>query len=153
MKLLSLLMILTACASAPTSDGPVAFHVLRSGSNAQDTSDPAPRVFLAVDQESYLRIWQRVDGSAQAPSVDFSRESVAFLLLGNRNTGGYEIDVKTASASGNLITIEAPVTSPGRRAIVTQVLTAPYTIVSLAKKNAGPVRWMSAGRELAASSR
>ncbi|MEO8035765.1 MAG: protease complex subunit PrcB family protein [Acidobacteriota bacterium] len=150
MKMLPLLMILMACVTT-VADGPLTFRLLKAGSNAQGVAigDATAKAIIAADETTYRRIWQEMIEETPPPPADFAKQTVVFLVLGSRRTGGYAVDVRGVSAAGNAVTIDAPVTTPGSRAIVSDAFTAPFVVVAVDRKQIASVRWLSGDREIA----
>lgn len=74
--------------------------------------------------------------------VDFATESVIFLFLGMRSTGGYAIEAQEAEVQGGIARVKAAVHSPGPGDIVTQALTAPYTVVAISSPRIEAAEWI-----------
>jgi len=80
-------------------------------------------------------------GGGEMPNVDFSREAVVFLFAGTRNTGGYSVEPQSATLEGETLIVDATVKGPPRDAIVTQVITSPYAVVTVDVRKFGDVQW------------
>ncbi|HXG58822.1 MAG TPA: hypothetical protein VNL91_07350, partial [Thermoanaerobaculia bacterium] len=89
MKAVMLLVLAGACAMTPTT-GPLPIRVLQSGSYAAGPGS-APAIEVATDEERYRVLWQSVMAGKVPPPVDFTKESVVLLFLGERPTGGYAL--------------------------------------------------------------
>ncbi len=59
---------------------------------------------------------------------------------GQQNTGGYSIRVTAIERSGDQLVVRATFSSPGPGVIVTQVLTSPAHVVSIASADAAGLR-------------
>lgn len=110
-------------------------------------------VRVAHDEETFRRLWQSHVGGAQLPAVDFARESVVFLLLGGRSTGGFDITPGGVTVTGGIAKIDAPVTAPGADSIVTMALTSPYAVVAVPSPGLESAEWIDSGRVIGRSTR
>ena len=69
------------------------------------------------------------------PAVDFTKEIVAAVFLGERPTGGYEIDIVSAEQSDGVLTVSFEEKEPRPGGIQTQAFTQPFHIVRVANKD------------------
>lgn len=89
------------------------------------------------DEEAYAAFWERLhadrDSVPERPGVDFDEEVVVAIVLGQRSTGGYsvEIDEVLTSAAGGTIQVRFTEAVPGEDCFVTQALTSPYVLVTV----------------------
>lgn len=65
--------------------------------------------------------------------LDFSKNDVVVIYLGQRNTGGYAIAVESMYWQDSILNIETIITKPGKGENVTMVITTPYCVVSIPK--------------------
>lgn len=74
-------------------------------------------------------------GSVQlsALPVDFERESLLLLALGQQPTAGYELAITGASRLGDRLFVQGLTSRPAPDAITAQVLTYPYAAAVIAK--------------------
>lgn len=57
---------------------------------------------LATDAESFKTLWIKHNGSEEEmPTVDFDTEVVAAVFMGQKNTGGYAIEITKAELVGS----------------------------------------------------
>lgn len=56
-------------------------------------------------------------------------DTILFISMGEKNTAGYEIKVKSIEAVGDTVKVIVSEKTPGKDEIVAQVITYPYTIV------------------------
>jgi PrcB C-terminal len=93
-------------------------------------------VAVARDAETYGEL-RRLDNRLPELSADsFNHAAVVAAFLGERRTGGFGVEV-TRAADGAVRISES---SPGEGMMSTQVLTTPYTIVSVPIENERPLR-------------
>jgi hypothetical protein len=63
--------------------------------------------------------------------VDFSRQMVILVATGTRNSGGHGIRVDEVSRQNDSMVVRYTVTRPGPDCMTTQVITSPFTAVSV----------------------
>jgi hypothetical protein len=80
-----------------------------------------------------ISLWNQAHGAVLTPpplpEVDFRRESVIAIFLGQRPTGGYGISVVDLLLDNNEIYLDVRLTRPAPDAMVTQALTSPWLMV------------------------
>jgi hypothetical protein len=135
-----LLVLLAACGSVGSDGGAVspspspsprsiAFTDVASTSQARQVSG----VTIAVGTTDALRatIAQQVPGVTATPG----RVTVA-VFQGQKSTGGYAVRISAIERRGPQLVVHATFGAPGPGAIVTQVLTSPAHVVSIASADA-----------------
>ncbi len=90
-------------------------------------------VARAVSSASSWRdIWYAITANqadaAEAPVVDFERETAIVLILGERPTGGYSVGIADIVERANEVEVVVAVSRPEPGEMVTQALTTPYSI-------------------------
>ena len=65
--------------------------------------------------------------------MDFSREMVVGIFMGQRGTGGYEIEITKVERAGSELRVYYRGKSPDPGAMLTQALTEPYHLIKLPK--------------------
>lgn len=89
------------------------------------------------DQEAYGSFWRQLHASESSvpdlPEVDFDTQIVVAVVLGQRPTGGYsvEVDEVLTTESGNPVQVQYTESIPGDGCAVQQVLTSPYVLVTV----------------------
>ena len=90
---------------------------------------------LVRDHDAWLDVWKAINQPRvpmpPLPEIDFSREMLVVVGLGEKRTGGYSIVVDRAYESAEQLEIEVVSQSPGRNCVLTQVLTQPVDIARL----------------------
>jgi len=117
-----------AAEKAPTA----IFRVLEQGSHSGVDSQ---RFDTIRDKTALRSLWQTHGKSASPPlpEVDFSKEMVIAAFAGQKNTGGYQLNLTGLDRRRGHIDISLSLTQPGPDCIVTQALTQPYVIVRIAR--------------------
>lgn len=90
------------------------------------------------DAEAWSKVWERIHHSPVSPSpplpeIDFSREMVVVVALGQRPTGGYGIIVDRAYERDDRLEVTVRSQTPGKNCFLTQAVTEPVDIVRLPK--------------------
>lgn len=72
--------------------------------------------------------WRQVQ-RPKPQSLDTAREMGVAVFLGQRNTGGYGVEILQVKAEGGKLVVEYRETTPSPDMMVTQALTTPWTVV------------------------
>jgi len=109
----------------------VQWEAVASGQQAVNVQRPT---FRLVRSEGELRsLWNQLHGSQLTvpplPSVDLARETVLVVMMGQRPTGGYAVDVRGVSLEGTDLFVDVRLTEPATGAVTTSALTSPWTVV------------------------
>jgi hypothetical protein len=111
---------------------PLELKTLLNGSNAAYGSDSS-LVRLDRTEVSFKQTWNIMNGNfvpvPSAPNIDFSRNKVLTVFLGQRPTGGYGIVLASAKLEGQTLVVSANVRQPGAGTVSTQVITSPFSSV------------------------
>lgn len=92
---------------------------------------------VITDEDELKKAWKIAFKNymkvGDAPEVDFNKNVVLLVAMGEKNSGGYSIKVEKV-VSSNLSTIVSVVeTVPGKNCNVTSALTYPYQFVQIEK--------------------
>ena len=99
-----------------------------------------PRRIVVRTPEEWSKLWELHAGSTAAlPSISFAERIVAAAFAGERPTAGHRIDIQ-ADGDGGTVRLRVHERTPPGDALVAQVLTFPFHIVSLPRA-AGNVSW------------
>jgi hypothetical protein len=94
-----------------------------------------PLQIAARSQSEWTALWRQhasVDSSSQQPpAIDFEREIVIGLFLGDKPTGGYDVQISRVERNNDALTIYYQEKSPLPGAMVTQAVTQPFHIVRI----------------------
>jgi hypothetical protein len=86
---------------------------------------------MVITSQSQLTGLYKELGWSDVPSVDFEKNNIVALFMGQKNSGGYSIGVKSITIENNIATIKVLETSPSGMA--TMALTNPYCIALIPK--------------------
>jgi len=119
-------------ATEPNKNSPhqVPLHTIAKGirSGIREPSQIAIR-----NQTEWQQLWRQHSSASTAPAslptVDFDRELVAAVFLGEKPTGGYGVEISSAEVADSSLTIFVKETSSKPGAIVTQAINQPFHIV------------------------
>jgi hypothetical protein len=103
------------------------------------------RVIRSAD--GWQKLWKEhtanMEPPAPLPAVDFTREMVIAVFMGEQRTGGYAIEVARVAPGPKALVVEVRRASPRPGGIGIQVLTQPFHFVAV-KKSELPVRFTAA---------
>ncbi|MDE0348346.1 MAG: protease complex subunit PrcB family protein [Gammaproteobacteria bacterium] len=109
---------------------------LESGSQ----SGVAERSFLVVgDVRTFRTLYASVHAhrmpSPRPPDVDFEAHVVLLAFLGARSTGGHRTGFGILAVEGGVARVPVVEQSPPAGALLTQAMTTPYAMATLARAN------------------
>jgi len=113
---------------------------VRSIEKGTQTFIDVSRQVTAHTAEEWSTLWRQHAPNRPMPTVDFSREMVVGIFAGSRSTAGYSIEIVSAEVLQGTLVVRYRETSPGRAAVTAQVITTPYHLVAVPKRD-GPVRF------------
>lgn len=106
-----------------------------------------PRRVAVTDQNTYVTVWNGSFGGGSKdgrpmppPEVDFKKEMVLAIFMGEQSTGGYAVEIKDAVEENGKLVVTVLERSPGPDSIVTQAFTNPFFVAAV-KRSALPVQW------------
>jgi len=118
------------------------WEVLAQGNQAVVAEGPLYRI--VADQSQLIGLWKQAHGAQLTlpplPEVDFRRESVVAIFIGQRPTGGYGVSVTDLLLENNEVYLEVRLTQPSPGAMVTQALTSPWLMLRIQRPGV-PVAW------------
>lgn len=121
------LSLMTACTSTRAQKHPDDFRSLQYGYH---TGLKSPAAFVVRTQEGWDKVWKDHNCSMipapLQPEVDFQREMVLCVALGQRPTGGYGLRIRSVRKDKERWRVEAVESKPAPDAICPTVLTQPY---------------------------
>ncbi|TXI66562.1 MAG: protease complex subunit PrcB family protein [Flavobacterium sp.] len=94
---------------------------------------------LIQDNETYIQFIEslKLDESQYANflKVDFKKKNVLVLYQGQKNSGGYAIDIESVINNDNTIVVKKSEIGPKKGEMATTVMTAPYCVALIPKGN------------------
>jgi hypothetical protein len=95
-----------------------------------------PTSLVVTNETQWEELWRkhsRQTPAPPAPKIDFSKETILFVCLGRKNSGGYHISVKGINHKDRVTVVEVETASPPKGSMSIQALTAPFEIVAAPK--------------------
>ena len=130
----------TMATAAATPPKQVSFDTVSKG-NRSAVREPLEAV--ARNQADWKALWQKhvptEPNSAALPAIDFSREIVIAVFLGEKPTGGHDIEITRMERSDDRLLVSFIERRPPPGSLVTQAFTQPFHIVKVAAQGSGTV--------------
>ncbi|MFZ6799624.1 hypothetical protein [Undibacterium sp. Di24W] len=109
------------------------YKVVDQGLNSGVTSN---RNVVVKDQASWMGLWQEHNKSnANIPNVDFSKNMIVGLFMGQRSSGCYAIEAATLWRAAGKIQLTRRDRNPGPTTICTANITAPYLLIEIPRSD------------------
>ena len=89
-------------------------------------------------QKLMADVYKNLDQLPRIPVVDFNKNSVVAVFIGNRSNGGFMVSIDSITEGKNL-TVNITETTPGSTCMVTDAITRPFTLVKIPKTESKPV--------------
>ena len=94
--------------------------------------------FIVIKEETtlneiYKLINKNKSPGIKIPIINFEKETVLVLFLGEKSSGGYSISVEQILDENEKVTVKYKVTLPKLGEMVTTVMTQPYCIIKIPK--------------------
>lgn len=136
-KITYLLLVITFSCTATKvqeSSGAVAFKTLDKNTNS-GIQEPKQEVYTnEKDFEKAWNIaWSNFEEPVTLPKIDFTKETVALVALGMKNSGGYQLKVDNITEDQNNLTIHFTETTPNAKCSYTMAIVFPYEFIVFAK--------------------
>ncbi|MGN6720357.1 MAG: protease complex subunit PrcB family protein [Candidatus Binatia bacterium] len=94
-----------------------------------------PSQIAVRSQREWQKLWRQHTSTSTVPAplpvVDFDKEIVVAVFLGEKSSGGYGVEISSAEVVGRSLTVFVKETSPKPGAIVTQAINQPFHIVRI----------------------
>lgn len=95
---------------------------------------------LVVKSDAGLQsVYDRIVTKEATPQINWDKNQVVLLSMGQRNTGGFGIAVDKVVYGNSEILVHYKTTGPKAGDMVTQALTAPYVLFTIENKKDLPV--------------
>jgi len=126
------------------------FETIQRGNNSGETN-AAQQVFtLSSEFEDFWQSHSSIFSPPEnMPEIDFDSDMVFTACLGTKNSGGYNIEIKSVVENDSEVIVECETTSP-MGGIVTCALTQPFHMVKT-PKSTKPVRFITTAKADASS--
>ncbi len=96
---------------------------------------------LAKNEKEFSELYrehlssQKTVNAIVFPKIDFEKEMVAAIFLGERPSSGYDINIKNVSSTDSQIVIEANETIPKKDLVTSNIITYPYQFITIPKSD------------------
>lgn len=154
MKNLTLLLLmlyanLAACSNQQaggvvSASNPITAEVIYQ---SHQCSQSQPQAVWIKSQQQLQQIYANlrrsyIGGQSTPPTVDFSGYGVLLLAMGQKNTGGYGLNLvdETVSVVSGLLEVRVRWLEPKRGMMVTQALTSPCLLVKISQGDFSRIR-------------
>lgn len=95
---------------------------------------------LVIKSDTALQlVYNRIATKESVPQINWDENQVILLTLGQKNTGGYSIEVDRLVHTSREIMVYYKTSGPKQGERVTQALTAPYVLFAIDNKKDLPV--------------
>lgn len=97
----------------------------------------APGLVYVSNAEERNRLSQLPSGKLalkQLRAIDFEREHLLLVGLGQKTTGGYGLTLQSAEIRDDVLELKMAVRRPTKDAMVTQALTTPCAVIAISPK-------------------
>ncbi len=109
----------------------VLWEVMAEGSQA--TGGESARYLMVRNQTELLTVWNQAYGTQLSvpavPDTDFERETILAIFLGQKPTGGYQVEVVDVAQEATDLFVDLIEREPAEGAITTQALTNPWLMI------------------------
>lgn len=103
-----------------------------------------PSKLVIKTEEQWREVWGKVHRlqlpMPGLPKIDFEKEMVIAVFMGEQKSGGYEIEITSVTETEEEIVVEVVERKPPPESLRTMVLTQPFHIV-VVEKSPLPVRF------------
>ena len=135
-RLLILLCLIPLTAwAAPVKETQISFSTLSKGVYSGLTQ---PTQQIIRSEKIWLGVWAQLQSHLvpipPAPKVNFSKNTVVVVSLGQQSSGGHDIEVESVVLKGKVIEIGLAIQHPGPGCLTTQALTQPYHVISVPRR-------------------
>ena len=109
----------------------VPYSIILSGDNTLSGTFENRKIEIFRDQESLDSSLALYATFIREHTVDFSSSRVVLINMGERNTGGYSVEVDIIEDHPDYIILKAIMVKPGENCMTTPSLTSPYIFIEI----------------------
>lgn len=135
---LMLFALALGCSSYSSEPGPVTLRRLNSSAYS---GYGEPKRLVVRDTETWADVWKQMwqwqSTEPALPVIDFDREMILVVALGERPSGGYSILIDSVQATVDQLTVSVRIVSPGSGCVVPTVMTQPVDVVYVPRLEVG----------------
>jgi hypothetical protein len=127
MILTSLVLLSVLSPFASPMREPVPFTSVAQG---QQSAIEERREVVVRSAAEWKALWKEHSPGDPLPEVDFAKSIVVGVFAGMRNTGGYAVEITAIDRDGENLVVSWRETKPAAGAMLSQMLTFPFHLVS-----------------------
>lgn len=94
-----------------------------------------PQIKVIKEQESLLDTYSQLNKyrkpAFSIPTINFEKETIVAVFMGQKNTGGYSVSIVDIVDKGEKIVVKVKETKPNENEMVTMAITQPFCIVKV----------------------
>ena len=96
-----------------------------------------PRRIVARSAEDWAAFWvthaaDRIPAES-VPMVDFTKDMVVGIVLGERPTAGYEVEIVSVAREGDRLVVRTREVRPAPDSVQAQVITVPFALATISR--------------------
>jgi hypothetical protein len=103
------------------------FEVIEKGTQSAVKTE---RQLLITSKEEFAKIWEEnfsaVYMPPKIPEIDFSKNMIVAAWLGEKNTGGFDIEIQSVTTENNVLVITFRHIQPGKTCMSSMALEYPF---------------------------
>lgn len=112
----------------PDDEGPVRFETLYQ-SQFSDIDDSGEEIVRSSSE--WTRVWNAIGADRSRPSVNFDRDMVAVVAMGERPDSCYDIEIRDIEVDFGVVEIDVDLIEPGPNCACSDVIVQPVHAVVL----------------------
>ncbi len=94
-----------------------------------------PQIRVIKEEQALREVYGQINKTRKPgfilPKVDFKKETVVAIFMGEKNTGGYAVNVTSVTHKSNTILVTVKETQPKANAMVITALTQPFCVIKI----------------------
>lgn len=130
----------TGCSTQGNDEKKLPMEIILDGTYC---SIEAKREVLLNSNDDYQKlmteVYSNLDQMPRIPVVDFNKNSVIAVFIGNRSNGGYMVTIDSVIEGSKNLNVNITETTPGKNCVVTDAITRPFSLVKIPKTELKPV--------------
>jgi hypothetical protein len=91
--------------------------------------------FIIKTQSDWENLWKKAFPEQEIPRIDFDKKMVVAIFSGEKQTGGYEINIKEINYEKDKIIVKISESTPSKDAFVITAITSPFHIKVINKSD------------------
>lgn len=142
LTLVAFTALLTACrsTSTPASDAMAGDAVpFRTIARGYQSGVATAAIEVAHNADEWRALWTRHTSNAlprpPLPEVDWSKEMVVSVALGERSSAGFGVEITQLALDKGVLRVVALEKKPAKDAIVPMVITQPFHMIATARRD------------------